>query len=134
LKPIILPELRYRRLWLSIGVIMVLVVTTVCLVPGKELPTVGLSDKSEHLIAFGALAFWFGSIVVRRDLLWVGLAVVGFGGLIELAQGAMGLGREADWFDLLADTLGVVIGLVLALTPLGHWARWFEARVTRARA
>jgi VanZ family protein len=134
LKPHVLPDLRYRRLWLTIGVILVLVITVVCLLPGKALPKVGLSDKSEHLLAFGALAFWFGGIVVRRDLPWVGLAVVGFGGLIELAQGAMGLGREADWLDLAADTLGMVIGLALVLTPLGHWARWFEALVARTRA
>jgi len=134
LKPIVLPELRYRRTWLSIGMFMVLAITVVCLLPVHDLPKVGMSDKTEHFLAFGAVAFWFGSIVVRRDLHWVALAVVGFGALIEVAQGAMGLGREAEWFDVLADTLGVLIGVVLVLTPLGHWARWVEAHFTGARA
>jgi VanZ family protein len=126
------PELHHRRLWISIGVAMVLVVAIACLVPAKELPKTGVSDKVEHLLAFGALSFWFGSIVVRRDLPWVGLAVVGFGALIEIAQGAMGWGREADWRDLLADSLGSALGIALALTPLGRCVRWFESRVTRA--
>jgi VanZ family protein len=134
LKPIVLPELQYRRTWLSIGLIMVVVVTVTCLLPSQELPALGMWDKAEHCLAFGAVAFWFGSIVVRRDLHWVALAVVGFGGLIEVAQGAMGLGREADWVDVLADTIGVLIGAALVLTPLGRWSRWVEARVTRARA
>jgi VanZ family protein len=134
LKPIVLPELRYRRMWLSIGVIMVLVITIACLLPARELPAVGLSDKIEHLLAFGAVAFWFGSIVVRRDLHWVALAVVGFGGLIEVMQSAMGLGREADWLDVLADSLGVLIGVILVLTPLGRWSRWVEARIAGTRA
>jgi VanZ family protein len=134
LKPIVLPDLRYRSLWLSIGIFMVLMITVVCLVPSQELPKLGISDRTEHFLAFGAVAFWFGSIMVRRDLPWVGLAVVGFGGLIEIAQGAMGLGRHADWYDMLADTLGVLVGMALVLTPLGNWARWIEARVARARA
>jgi VanZ family protein len=119
-------------LWIAIGVAMVLVVTIACLVPAKELPKTGMSDKFEHLLAFGALSFWFCSIVVRRDLPWVGLAVVGFGALIELAQGAMGWGREADWRDLLADSLGAFLGLALSLTPLGRCVRWFESQVAKA--
>jgi hypothetical protein len=57
---------------------------------------------------------------------------VAIGGVIELLQGAMGLGRDAEWLDLVADTLGVALGLVLVLTPLGRWARWFESLVAKA--
>ncbi len=128
------PELRYRRLWLSGGIVMLLVITVVCLLPSTELPGTGLSDKTEHFLAFGALAFWFGSIVVRRDLPWVALAAIAFGGLIELAQSSMGWGRQGDLLDLVADSIGVAIGVLLVLTPLGCWARWFELQVTRVRA
>lgn len=127
------PELRYRRSWLCGGISMVLVITVVCLLPSTELPSTGLSDKTEHFLAFGALAFWFGSIVVRRDLPWVFLAVVAFGGFIEIAQATMGLGRQGDWFDLAADSIGVALGVLLVLTPLGRWARWVELQVARLR-
>lgn len=132
--PIVQPELRFRRLWLAVGACIVVAIAYFCLVPGPDLPSVGMSDKLQHLLAFGTLAFWFGSIVVRRDLLWVGVAVVAFGGAIELAQRAMGLGREAEWLDLAADATGTVLGLVLAATPLGRCVRWFEARVVKALA
>ena len=128
------PELRYRRSWLSGGIAMVLVITVVCLLPATELPSTGLSDKTEHFLAFGALAFWFGSIVVRRDLPWVFLAAVAFGGLIEFLQSAMGWGRQGDLLDLAADSIGVALGVLLVLTPLGRWARWFELQVARVRA
>jgi VanZ family protein len=131
---VIQPELRYRRLWLSGGIAMLLVITVVCLLPSTELPSTGMSDKTEHFLAFGALAFWFGSIVVRRDLPWVALAAIAFGGLIEIAQSSMGLGRQGDLLDLAADSIGVAIGLLLVLTPLGRWARWCEMRFGRVRA
>jgi VanZ family protein len=128
------PELRYRRSWLTGGIAMVLIITVVCLLPSTELPSTGLSDKTEHFLAFGALAFWFGSIVVRRDLPWVFVAVVAFGGLIEFLQSAMGLGRQGDLLDLAADSIGVAIGVLLALTPLGRWSLWVEQQVAKLRA
>jgi len=134
LKPLVLPELRFRRLWLSLGMFMVLAITVVCLLPSKDLPALGVSDKIEHAVAFGALAFWFGSIVVRVDLPWVGMAVVVFGGLIELAQGALGGGRDAEWGDLAADAVGAALGIALVMTPLGRWAHWLEAQVQKDRS
>lgn len=133
MKPVVLPELRYRRLWFGVGVLIALAVAVVCLVPGRKLPDVRVSDKMEHLLAFAMLAFWFGSILVRRDFFWLAVALIAFGGLIELAQGAMRFGREADIKDLLADSIGVVLGLALALTPLGRWARWLESRLGGSR-
>lgn len=131
--PVVQPELRFRRWWLALGVLMVLFITLVCLLPPRDLPKIDLWDKAEHAIAFGAVAFWFGSIMTRRNLLWVGVAVVAFGGLIELAQGALGDGRDAEWGDVAADAVGAVLGLALTLTPLGRWVAWFEAQVAKVR-
>ncbi len=131
MKPVVQPELRFRRSWLALGVLMVLVITVVCLLPPKDLPKIDVWDKAEHAIAFGSVAFWFGSIMTRRNLLWVGLAVVAFGGCIELAQGALGDGRDAEWGDVVADAVGAVLGIALVLTPLGRCVRWFEAQVQK---
>lgn len=129
MKPVIRPDLRFRRLWFVAGLAIAALIALVCLMPGGNLPQVGMSDKLKHAIAFAALAFWFGSVIVRRDLLAVALAVLAFGGLIEIAQGLMGLGREAEWGDFLADALGGAVGLLIALTPLGQWAHWLEQRL-----
>jgi hypothetical protein len=132
MKPVVLPELRLRGLWLCVGVAIAVIIATMSLLPSRHLPDVNVSDKIEHALAFLLLAFWFGSIVVRRDYLWLALAVLAFGGLIELVQGWMGLGRRADLLDLGADAIGIVGGLLLALTPLGRWARWLELRFGQA--
>lgn len=126
MNPVILPDLRFRHLWFGIGLAMVAAVTVLFLMPGGKLPAVRLWDKLSHAIVFVALAFWFASILVRRDLVWLVLALVAFGALIELVQAAMRAGRQAEWMDVVADSIGVLIGLSLALTPLGRWAYWIE--------
>jgi hypothetical protein len=129
----VLPGLRYGRLWVFLGMLLLVGILVGSLLPGQAVPALGMSDKIKHFLAFALLAFWFGSIVVRGDLPWVAVAAVALGGLIELLQLVMGLGRDAEWLDLLADTIGVAVGLALVLTPLGRWVRWFETRVAPAR-
>jgi len=126
-----MPELRLRHLWFAAGLFAALAIATLMLMPVREVPDPRISDKAIHMMAFGMLGFWFGSIVVRRGFIWLLLALVAFGGLIEVAQGLMQLGRHPELLDLLADAAGAVVGLVLALTPLGRWPLWLEALVRR---
>ena len=126
MKPFVLPGLRHRHLWFGAGLAIALAIAVVCLMPGRHVPDVDLSDKTKHLAAFAMLAFWFGSILVRRDLPWLILALLAFGGLIELAQESMPWGRHAEWNDFVADGIGVVAGIILALTPVGRWPLWLE--------
>jgi VanZ family protein len=80
-----------------------------------------LWDKAEHFIAYFGLAlmatlFWG----IRRSLALVFLAVVALGGILEILQAYVG--RDAEWADMLADTLGAMAGLglgVLLLRRLG---------------
>jgi hypothetical protein len=132
-KAVALPELRFRRFWLLSGISIALLIATLSLLPNSELPDVRFSDKFQHALAFLLLAFWFGGVVVRRDFFWLGLALLGFGALIELLQGWMGMGRQAEWLDLRADAIGIVLGLLLALTPAGRWASGLESGLRKAR-
>jgi VanZ family protein len=127
--PAALPGLRYWRLWMLCGVGLVLVITWLSLAPLEQLPEVKMSDKLEHMLAYVALAFWFGSLTARRSLGWVALALMGYGALIELFQDGMQWGRQGDVRDLGANALGIAAGLLLVLTPLGRWARWLESQL-----
>lgn len=129
MRSVALPELRLRHFWFGAGLLAALIIATLMLVPLRETPDPRLSDKTIHMLAFGMLGFWFGSLMVRRAFLWLLLALIAFGGLIEIAQGLMNLGRHPEWFDLLADAIGAALGLALALTPLGRWPLWAEALV-----
>lgn len=127
MKPVVLPELRLRHFWFGVGVLMALVVAVVCLMPGGKVPDLpGVSDKVEHFVAFTLLSFWFSSILVRRDFFWMVLVLLAFGVLIEVAQELMRRGREGEVLDVAADAGGIIVGMLLALTPLGRWAGWIE--------
>ncbi|HEL3864514.1 VanZ family protein [Stenotrophomonas maltophilia] len=111
--------LRRPRLWTALWVLAVLFVIVVCLIPPPPIPVPENGDKVEHFLAYFILS---GSAVQLfrqgRPLLWVGLGLVLMGIGIEFAQGALTRDRMADPMDALANTIGVLAGLGLALTPL----------------
>ena len=66
------------------------------------------SDKLVHLIAFAALSFPLAR-TGRLGLLPVLIGASAFGGAIELIQPSFN--RSADLNDLVADIVGVVLGI-----------------------
>ena len=117
---------RHYLAWYLLGAILTLVVIVSSLVPPRDLPHWRISDKFEHLVAYAGLAIWFGGLLPPRRFPQLALALLALGGAIEIAQGLMGLGREADWRDFYADALGAGFGLSLSLAGLHHWATWLE--------
>ncbi len=96
------------------------------------MPDLHLNDKVEHATAFFGMTFWFGGLVRRRTLLGAGRwSMSAFGAAIEVAQGTMGLGRDMDIHDWIADTSGVLIALAILLMCVprsrGSWLRWVES-------
>lgn len=80
------------------------------------------ADKVVHFMMFLAMAsayhfdFRRGKKPVDEARLmgWIFVSLSAFGGLIELAQWKMRMGRSGDWYDLLADIAGAVYGIILA--------------------
>lgn len=80
------------------------------------------ADKVVHFMMFLAMAFAYHFDFRRgkkpvdeaRLMGWIFVSLSAFGGLIELAQWKMWMGRSGDWYDLLADIAGAVYGIILA--------------------
>lgn len=80
------------------------------------------ADKVVHFMMFFAMAFAYHFDFRRgkkpvdeaRFMGWIFVSLSAFGGLIELAQWKMRMGRSGDWYDLLADIAGAVYGIILA--------------------
>ena len=70
-------------------------------------------DKANHLVAFAGLTV-LGCWTQPWRRATVALVMIGHGGLIEVLQGFTTY-RSAEWADLLADALGVGLGLLFTL-------------------
>lgn len=76
---------------------------------GPGLPHI---DKVQHLVAYGVLAV-FACLAAGHRHAGLLAALVGYGGLMELAQGLMAHGREPSLADAVANTLGVLLGAAI---------------------
>ena len=110
--------LRRPGLWLGLWLLALVAVCVVCLVPLDSMPPLpDNSDKVEHLLGYfvlaaGAVQLFGGS----RALFVATLGLVALGIGIEFAQG-MTAYRSADPMDALANSIGVLLGMAVRLTP-----------------
>ena len=121
------PHLRFAWLWWLLGWGFVVITVNDSLEahpPGVFLELA--SDKVVHFVGYFALALWFAGVTRARRYPIVGALLIALGGVLEILQGAMSNGRQAEWNDLFADALGVIAGLGLAYAGLGRWAIWIE--------
>lgn len=105
---------RTRQLAMIGAALCAALILFLSLAPSDSLPRFQWSDKVQHFIAYVALS---GPLLIAmgRRRLWsvIALAAV-FGVALEIAQGAMGLGRTFSLLDAVANTLGAVTGAGLA--------------------
>lgn len=103
---------RPLRLALYAGAVAVLLWLT--LTPSDELPQVSLWDKAEHALAWLVLTGLGLALSPRRPRAIVGFALA-FGVLVEILQAILPIGRDADWHDVVADTIGASLAFGLYL-------------------
>ena len=112
---IFLPKVRRAGAWLFWPALAV--VAWGELTPHPPRAAVLLWDKAEHFIAYFGLTL-LASLGwgLRRSLVFVFAAVVALGGALEILQSFVG--RDAEWDDFFANSLGALAGLVLAVIYL----------------
>lgn len=97
------------------------------LLPANDLPTPAFKgiDKLEHMLGYAMLSGYAVLLFERPRSRWLAtLAVVGFGVLIEGAQGWLTTSREADGLDVLANSAGALLGQLLAFTRIAGRFAW----------
>jgi len=123
--------LRYLRLWVAMSVVLVGVIVYASLAPGLAVPAPDGFDKVEHFTAYFGLALWFTGLYPRARYWRVVVGLLALGLAVEIAQGAMQLGRSAEVLDMAANAAGVGAGLLLALGLTGGWAQRVESWLNR---
>lgn len=97
---------------LALTAVIAIVIGGLTLAPSVSPSPKGLAltDKAYHAIAFAALVLPT-SAVYRGRLLWILTMVFLYGAMIEVIQPYVG--RGAEWADLAANAVGILIGLAL---------------------
>ena len=133
--------LRHRRAWRIASGVLLLFVLAMTLMPafwywpdkGKLLNWFVHVDKWLHGITFLVLAAWFSGQYRPRSYWRIALGLILFGAFIEGCQRLVTY-RSAEWFDLLANAAGILVGLMIALAGLGGWSlrleTWYHTRKT----
>jgi len=108
-------DLKLHQAWIILGYVMLVIVAVLSLTPA---PDVGTSDKVQHLVTYLILSGWF-CLIKKNDqsLILIVIGLIIFGVILEYAQGFVGY-RVADSQDALANSLGVLIGILFRFTPL----------------
>ena len=125
--------LRYPRVWLTLGWVLVLGVVVGSLLPGpiiREI-TPPVSDKLEHFTAYFVLMAWFAGLYPRSKHLLIAVALVVLGTALDILQGAATRTRSFELLDIAADAVGVVVALVLSGWLLEGWCLRVERLAAR---
>ncbi len=125
-------NLSLRSLWITGGVILVVAIIYLSLMPspGGLMPQ-ALNDKSGHVIAYFVLMLWFAGFWQRRWHLRLAAVFFALGMGMEFLQGFIEL-RVSEGLDMVANGLGVGLGLLLARLGLDGWCGFIERLLGRA--
>jgi VanZ family protein len=123
---------------LAVGWTLVILLGTSIPLPSESIEKVGTHvlnvpiDKFVHASMFAGFALLWGIAFAHAPLglLKVGVAGVLLGGLTEAVQAIPFLHRDPDWADFMADSIGVAMGLALAIAA----SRLLSARDQRQAA
>lgn len=111
-------------------IVVSLLIIVAVLIPGRDLPDINIGgyDKLVHLLMFAtwgiAVRFDFDRTPFQYGLFF--LLGITFSALSELLQ-ILVEGRSVDAYDLLADAVGLIIGLTIS----GRVVKWVNGLLGR---
>ncbi len=83
------------------------------LLPPKSIEKIGEHDKINHFIAYAVLSLNVGVVLKKlKTYVFFLPLIIAYGLLLEYLQGFVP-GRQPSWLDALANSMGVLFGLIL---------------------
>ena len=121
-------SLRFKNTWRSIAYVIILIIIVLSLIPDPEKFTpFSASDKLMHALAYAVCMFWFGLCFKRDKLFHIGAGLIILGVALEIVQGQTGY-RTMSFYDIVANCVGVFIGLAFSFSRLSNALQYIEQR------
>lgn len=104
--------------------IWALIIVVGSILSSSKVPSIAVSDKGIHFVFYAIFAFLLYFPVYRTKKIafsFLGSAVIvvligfTFGALIELVQDRYIVGRFGEWLDLVANSLGLLVGALVGV-------------------
>ncbi len=129
------PYFRFPLIWRSIALAMLAITVWLSLAP--RIPQIAASvlpwDKAQHVLAYACLMWWCAQAFRKcSPLLWIVLLFL-MGVSLELLQHQTAA-RHLDLKDVIANSIGVLLGFLLWLTPLGGTLQAIDSWAARRLA
>jgi len=122
-------DLRFLKTWRLIAFVNIGIIIYLSLTPTPEdIGQIFGLDKVLHVLAYSFSMFWSNLCYRRKKyivLFSVGLILMGI--ILEIAQGMTDY-RTMSPYDMIANSVGVFLGLVLARTRLSMMLSYIEKR------
>ena len=122
--------LALRPLWLAIGWAGIALDLWLSLTSTPPPPGVLYGFDAAHASAYATLMFWFAQLYSGRARLVAALGLVALGVILEILQGFNPV-REMSFTDMRDNAIGVALGWLLAVTPLGRLVSALDGRLAR---
>jgi VanZ family protein len=131
-------SLRYARRWQVASLTLLLLVLAATLMPAvwfwddrfKAMSWFDGVDKWFHGVTFLVLSVWFTGLYRKRSYWKIGIGLLLFGLVIEACQRMVSY-RTAEWLDVGADAVGIILGLVIGAVGIGGWCLRVEERLAK---
>lgn len=114
--------LAHKYFYLIIAEIWTILIAVVCLVDFNKMPSISIkgADKYVHFsFYFIFTLLWFLYFRKKNEqqdaILKIFIAALIFGSLIEIAQETFTTSRHADVYDILANTTGALVAIIIIL-------------------
>jgi len=125
-------DMRLRRFWALGGWGLIVTVIMLSLLPVPS-PTLGFIlidniDKVEHALIYATLTLWFAQVYPRCTWAEIGLKLLTLGVILEFLQGVTTY-RNFSFWDMGANTLGILIGWSLSIAGLSRALTYFENKL-----
>lgn len=121
-------RLRYPQLWNAAGYSLAAFIVLLSVMPDAPVPAG--PDRPGHALAYFVLASWFFAMFPKRVWLVVAGCLV-LGGGIEVVQATLPY-RTMDFYDFIADAVGVAAAWLLIGVRLRRVWYWVEGRIAGA--